>query len=284
MSTVFNKKTSVTLGLLGVFGYFTMAFIFNPPQLIAAPQTIKKTLKKTAQTITNSTKTAKAIINDGSLQVLLILDASGSMTDVLLDGQTKMNAAKIAINKLVKQLAPSVRLGLRVYGGGLTLKDPCSDTKLQVPVQLNPAEKIELVLKKLQPSGPTPISQSLVDAVNGDFPMPNAKKHIILISDGAETCSTNPCPVVLDLLRKNPNLKLDVIGFGQLDSSTTKQLNCVAAATFGKLVKANSAKDLEQQLTSIIEAKKEVKGRIIHSVEQLPVKNSRPAPAEIKGF
>ena len=284
MSTVFNKKTSVTLGLLGIFGYFTMAFIFNPPQLIAAPQTIKKTLKKTAQTITNSTKTAKAIINDGSLQVLLILDASGSMTDVLLDGQTKMNAAKIAINKLVKQLAPSVRLGLRVYGGGLTLKDPCSDTKLQVPVQLNPAEKIELVLKKLQPSGPTPISQSLVDAVNGDFPMPNAKKHIILISDGAETCSTNPCPVVLDLLRKNPNLKLDVIGFGQLDSSTTKQLNCVAAATFGKLVKANSAKDLEQQLTSIIEAKKEVKGRIIHSVEQLPVKNSRPAPAEIKGF
>ena len=284
MSTTFNKKIGLTLCLLTVFGYFATAFILNPPQLIAAPQSVKTTTKKTAQTVTNSTKAAKAIVNDGSLQVLLILDASGSMSDVLLDGQTKMNAAKIAINKLVKQLSPSVRLGLRVYGGGLTLKDPCLDTKLQVPVQLNPAEKIELVLNKIQPSGPTPISQSLVDAVNNDFPMPNAKKHIILISDGAETCSTNPCPIVLDLLRKNPNLKLDVIGFGQLDSTTTKQLNCVAAATFGKLVKANSAKDLEQQLTSIIDAKKEVKGRIIRTIEQLPVKNARPAPAEIKGF
>ena len=279
-----NKKTTLTLGLLGILGYFTTAFILNPPQLIAAPQTVKALPQKTTQTITNSTKAEKFIVNDGSLQVLLILDASGSMAEALLDGQTKMNAAKIAITKLVKQLAPSVRLGLRVYGGGLTFQEPCSDTKLQVPIQLNPSEKIELVLNKLQPSGATPISQSLVDAVGNDFPMPNAKKHIILISDGAETCSTSPCPIVLDLLRKNPNLKLDVIGFGQLDSRTTKQLNCVAAATFGKLVKANSAKDLEQQLTSIIEAKKEVKGRIIHSVEQLPVKNTGPAPAEIKGF
>jgi Ca-activated chloride channel family protein len=270
------------LGLVAVLGYLGVAVWVAPPQLVAAGQATST--KATTQRITNSTKTAGQLVNDGSLQVLLILDASGSMGDALLDGQTKMNAAKIAINKLVKQLAPSVRLGLRVYGGGLTVKSPCADTRLQVPIQVNPAEKIKVVLETLTPAGPTPISQSLVDAVNGDFPLPNAKKHIILISDGAETCSTSPCPIVLDLLRKHPELKLDVIGFGQLDNTTTKQLNCVAAATFGRLVKANSAKDLEQQLTSIIQAKKEVKGRIIRTVEQLPVKNNRPAPAEIKGF
>jgi Ca-activated chloride channel family protein len=282
MSAILRKKTMLMLGLVAVLGYLGVAVWVAPPQLVAAGQATST--KATTQRITNSTKTAGQLVNDGSLQVLLILDASGSMGDALLDGQTKMNAAKIAINKLVKQLAPSVRLGLRVYGGGLTVKSPCADTRLQVPIQVNPAEKIKVVLETLTPAGPTPISQSLVDAVNGDFPLPNAKKHIILISDGAETCSTSPCPIVLDLLRKHPELKLDVIGFGQLDNTTTKQLNCVAAATFGRLVKANSAKDLEQQLTSIIQAKKEVKGRIIRTVEQLPVKNNRPAPAEIKGF
>ena len=277
-----RKKTMVLVALIATVVYFAVAVWMSPPQLIAAGQTTGG--KITTQRITNSTKMASQLVNNGSLQVLLILDASCSMEDALLDGQTKMNAAKIAINKLVKQLAPSVRLGLRVYGGGLTAKSPCSDTRLQVPVQVNPTEKIQAVLETLRPAGPTPISQSLVDAVNGDFPLPNAKKHIILISDGAETCSTSPCPIVIDLLRKHPELKLDVIGFGQLDNTTTKQLNCVAAATFGRLVKANSAKDLEQQLTSIIAAKKEVTGRIIRTVEQLPVKNTRPAPAEIKGF
>ena len=48
-------------------------------------------------------------------EVMFILDASGSMSEDA-GGQTKMQAAKQVMAKLVPELAPEIGVGLTVYG------------------------------------------------------------------------------------------------------------------------------------------------------------------------
>jgi Ca-activated chloride channel homolog len=208
-------------------------------------------------------KAAKVIEFEGAAQVLLILDLSGSMGERLLDGTPKLMAAKEAINSLMQELPATVKVGLRVYGGSLGAFNPCSDSRLLVPIQTTARDKIEQALPLLQATGPTPISYSLVNAVKHDFPYTDRPKNIILVSDGEETCSSNPCPVVLELLRQNKGLTIDVIAFGHLADGAFKQLNCVATATFGRLVKATTALELKTQLSTLLKGKQVVTGRLV---------------------
>jgi Ca-activated chloride channel family protein len=238
-----------------------------------------------------TTQQAAQSVEDAA-QVLIILDASGSMSEPLGDGTSKMAAAKQAIANLVQTLPAGVMVGLRVYAGtGMgSVLSPCSNTRLLVPIRAGGHSAIVPALAGVQPSGPTPISNTLVVATRGDFPLKGKKKNIILVSDGEETCSANPCPVVLDLLRKEPLLHIDVIGFGALNDNTLRQLRCVAASTFGKLKQAQSAKDLRQQLGDFVDAKREIKGRLIKTTVPLNAKtgqpSSSPSPAlgDLQGF
>lgn len=206
---------------------------------------------------------------DNAEQVLIILDASGSMNAPMTGGLTKMQAAKRSIGRLLQTLPPNLYVGLRVYGpwllhsGQKFTLNPCSASYLVAPMALGNQASVLGALSAITPQGATPISYSLIQAMQKDFLPLAGPRRIVLVSDGAETCDADPCGVALDMVRHNVNIKIDVVGLGAMDESTWSQLKCVASATYGKIYKADTVARLDQSLGQAVMAQTSVQGQII---------------------
>lgn len=203
-------------------------------------------------------------MNQGPNNILIILDASYSMIEPI-GNDSKMEIAKRVVINTVKNLPPDTRVGLRVYGHkiGLIGLYPCRKTELLVPVNFNTANEIIDKVRRIQPTGQTPISFSLQTAVMNDFNGINGPKRIILVSDGKETCDGNPCDYAVEMVRRGIDLKVDVVGFGLRDQAAISQLKCVALSTEGKFYTADTEAALARSLQNSFSIKKEVSGRII---------------------
>ncbi|MGH3487186.1 MAG: VWA domain-containing protein, partial [Actinopolymorphaceae bacterium] len=184
----------------------------------------------------------------GQGSLLLVLDSSGSMKEPDQSGTTKINAAKQALNTVVDKLPAEAVVGLRVYGATVFEKsDPgaCTDSQLVVPIQ--PADKpaLKSAIAKYKPYGETPIAHSLKQAAK-DLGS-EGKRTILLVSDGEETCSPNPCLVARDIHARGIDLTIDVVGL-HVGAGAKHQLSCIADAGGGTYYDAQDADDLAASL------------------------------------
>jgi Ca-activated chloride channel family protein len=161
-------------------------------------------------------------------RILFLLDGSGSMWG-LWEKEQKINVAKRLLTNLVDSLSEieDVELALRAYGHrSPKIKQDCKDTKLEVPFGPDNRDQIVAKLKEIRPKGTTPISYSLSAAAT-DFPSGgNIRNIIILITDGIEECSGDPCAVSLALQKRGIILKPFIIGLG-ISDDLLDQLDCV---------------------------------------------------------
>jgi Ca-activated chloride channel family protein len=146
------------------------------------------------------------------------------------DGKPRIEHAKTLFYKFLDSLGTfkNYEFALRLYGN--TVKYPpgdCSDSKLVVPFAKGNAQQIKNVVKKVQPTGITPIEHSLTKAAD-DFPDTKAVNTIILITDGIEECSGDPCKAREELLKKGIVLRPCIIGIG-LTVEQAKLFECVGS-------------------------------------------------------
>lgn len=201
--------------------------------------------------------------------LLIILDCSLSMEEEI-NGQSKIDIAKNSIKTVLSETPPHVNIGLRVYGHkkdalrSIIGIDTCEVSELIVPIAVNNRQLIFEQLKKLRPVGWTPICYSLEQASINDFINLQGRKRIILVSDGMETCSGNPCKLAVELIRKNPDITIDVIGFDvSSDPSVISNLKCVALATHGKFYAADNPDQFLKSLKQSFSFSREVQSRVI---------------------
>ncbi len=196
--------------------------------------------------------------------ILVILDSSYSMKDKI-DGRQKIEIAKDVIIRVLEQIPPNVRIGLRIYGhkSGLLGLRSCRASELKVPIGHNNKQNIAEQLFDLKPEGWTPITYSIKQALENDFVGVSGKKRMILVTDGMETCDGSPCEYVLSIVRQNIDIQIDVIGFDLDEPEAIAQLKCTSMATKGKFYSASTAAELFKTLTNSINAKKEVQGKVI---------------------
>jgi Ca-activated chloride channel family protein len=102
-----------------------------------------------------------------TVNVELILDASGSMGEPLSSGETRMAAAKRILREVIASLPerPGVNVGLRVYGhlGDNTEANKaisCRASELLVPVAGLDKAALTARVEAIQPTGWTPIAYS----------------------------------------------------------------------------------------------------------------------------
>jgi hypothetical protein len=178
--------------------------------------------------------------------VLVLLDASGSMNVRLPDGRTRLDAAKAAVADFLGGADPNTRLALRVYGHQ---SDPhrkdCRDSEL-VADFASALEGKAVLLRRiagLSARGYTPITLSLRLAAEDIAKEPSAERIVVLVSDGRETCSADPCVAARTLAAADAKLVVHTIGFG-VDASTRAQLQCIASMGRGSYFDANSGADL----------------------------------------
>ena len=204
----------------------------------------KTTLGIAATALLAVTGAARAETN-----LLFILDSSGSMWGQL-DGVAKMTTAKTVLNRLMGDLPANTRAGLMVYGH--RKKGSCTDVELLAPLGQAQLPKTLKALKAIAPKGKTPIAYSLGQAkIAFKDAAPGASNNVVLISDGLETCKSDPCAVAAELASKSINVKVHVVGF-DISKKDRKQLECIAEKGKGKYFSADSTEGFAEAVTAAV--------------------------------
>lgn len=191
-------------------------------------------------------------------EVEIILDCSGSMKEKI-NGRRKMDIARDALSRVIRDLPNDIRLALRLYGHRLQAGDKgdCQDTELVFPFGKVDKKKILETIQNSRALGNTPIAFSL-QQVAADFRGKPGEKVIILATDGKEDCSGNPTAVVDDLIRQGLKFRLDIIGLGLDDKKATQEMQALAAKGSGRFYEAKDATTLAQAFQSSLAVQFEV--------------------------
>lgn len=190
-----------------------------------------------------------------------VIDFSGSMSSVI-------DKAKYTVQHLYPSIPSGTKVGLRVFGqnGGINpytyeapvinkiakaggkykisvkqqydcvgnTKGGCSNTIQVLPVGLYNGNVFYQAMSSQRLGGSTPLVFGLHLAVTKDlanFPA-TSKKKIILITDGGENCSGDPCAFARKIAQERPDIIIDVIVIGGGDS-----MACLANETNGRFYK-----------------------------------------------
>lgn len=170
-----------------------------------------------------------------------IIDGSGSMKEDV-NGECKLDVAKLLLlNTINRMIAHSVGARttflLRVLGQSSHSVPECQETELLVAPgrirEITQYRDLVDTILSLKAGGRTPITFSLIQAGNDLFNsyayLPGTR-HVLLVSDGAETSCMNNPGYVAGMLRKK-GTSIDVVSIGlQGDATGQDQLAQIATA------------------------------------------------------
>jgi len=207
---------------------------------------VKKSCKASGQQTVQSTQT----------NILFILDASGSMAESI-SGGVKMDLAKQALKKYAESVPAGTNVGLMVYGhrGSNNVKDKAvSCAGIETVYQMGEMNKsvFESAFSGFSPTGWTVIGGALRKSADVFAGKDGQNNHVIIISDGIETCGSDPAGAAGELKVLSINPRIDVIGLA-VDSAARSQLEEVAKIGGGTYKPANSAVELEDALKKMID-------------------------------
>jgi len=180
---------------------------------------------------------------------ILVLDASGSMWGQI-NGKAKITIAKEVVADLLKSWPKDKLLGLVAYGH--REKGSCSDIEeLITPSSVN-LENFSKVLGSINPKGKTPMTDAVKFAAE-KLRSTEDKATVILVSDGEETCSADPCAVARELKEKGVDFTAHVIGFDlkSAGKEATAQMKCIADNTGGRFLTADTSDELLNALKTV---------------------------------
>ncbi len=199
-------------------------------------------------------------------QAMIVLDASGSMWGKI-DGKPKIESARETLRKVLTSVPKDLALGLIAYGH--RRKGDCNDIELLVPPAVNTGTAVAAAANILQPKGKTPLSAAVLQAAE-DLKYTEDKATVILITDGLETCSQDPCALGTRLAQTGVDFTAHVVGFG-LSDEEGRQVACLAENTGGMYLPAADAGQLSAALAETVAA--------VTEPEPAPEPEAPPAPA-----
>jgi Ca-activated chloride channel homolog len=181
---------------------------------------------------------------------LLILDLSDSMTARVPTGQTRIMVARTAVEEVVKVFPPEAELALRVYGSDTPYGQmSCRDSRLLVPFAPAGENALAIIdaIYDVRPRGMTPIAFALEQA-RSDFTPKNEDRVIVVVSDGRETCDSNPCAAAGKLAAEG--FVVHAVGL-VVDRNAALQLKCLATVSGGTYLDVPNALDLPDKLKEL---------------------------------
>jgi tight adherence protein B len=175
------------------------------------------------------------IVGTEPLEVMLVIDTSGSMSGAALD------AAKVAAVQFVEGLPPGTTFGVLGFGDEPNLISAFSD---------DPADAIAAI-DGLEATGETALYDAVVVALD-QFDEASAARHfIVLLSDGGDTVSGNTLELTTEALDASE------VGFYAValdtDESDALPLEALAGVTAGRVAPAGDAAELSAIYDQIAE-------------------------------
>ena len=209
--------------------------------------------------------------------IVFILDASGSMNGNI-GNETKMTAAKRVLSDLLNELPADAQVGLMAYGHTVSKEKAgaCEDIAILSPIGQETPQALAKKVNALQPMGMTPIASSLIKSVEAFRGVQGGNNHVVLISDGLETCGRDPCKAAKALTEANINARVHVIGF-DVGAKEAAELACIPKMGNGKYFRANNIEELK---LAIAEIKKVTE--VAEVIEEPKVEEPKPKTPEYK--
>lgn len=180
---------------------------------------------------------------------IIVMDGSGSMWGQI-DGRPKLEIARETVREVLGQIPADQALGLLAYGH--REKGNCGDIELMVPPAQGTAGQISDAVGAMRFLGKTPLSDAVRQAAEA-LRYQEAAATVVLVTDGLETCSADPCALGRELEAAGLNFTAHVIGFG-LSQAEGAQVACLAQETGGRYFEAGDAEALSDALTATVAA------------------------------
>ncbi len=183
-------------------------------------------------------------------KVLFVYDSSNSMWGELSDQSRKYEAGRSALASILGSGLADREIGFRAYGHRRAAD--CRDTELMVPFGQTDETKAQIntSVAGMTPKGKTPITYSLQEGLK-DFE--GAPGEILLISDGIETCDSDPCDLMREWRTADIKIRVHVVGVG-LNELEREAMSCIAEESGGEYFDADSASEFETALSEASEA------------------------------
>lgn len=193
----------------------------------------------------------QSALTQTTANIELILDGSGSMRQ-LNNERRKIELAREAVSGLVTSLPEETRFALRTYG--TQRSDDCADLSLVQPLQNEARDALLASIAAIEPApeGRTPMGASLRAAAE-DLQGVEGGTALILVSDGDESCDSDPVGAARALVEQYPDLRVHVIGFDIDQEKATELLRSIAEAGHGQYFPASDAVQLTSALREAIQ-------------------------------
>ncbi|MEA3521583.1 MAG: VWA domain-containing protein [Campylobacterota bacterium] len=183
-----------------------------------------------------------------SPQVMLILDASGSMWGQI-EGRDKITIAKETLVNNISNWKEDVNLGLIVFGHNNL--ERCKGSEIIMPLGLFDESQMLKKLKAINPKAQGSLAHALKNAAKA-LENNDKKATLLLISDGQDACRVNPCNTARIMAERGLDFKVHVIGFDVYDKEA-EQLRCIADITGGKYLFASNAEEFNHAFNKLVE-------------------------------
>lgn len=197
---------------------------------------------------------------DTNKETLILFDSSGSMAEKL-GNKTRIEHAADAVFNILQEMPDDEQVGLRTIGvhpskiaslmsSNAGRKEVCKQTYLHAPIRKYNEQQILSSLRNLFPFGPTPLAYSLRLVVENDFQHFTKQKHIILITDGYESCEGNPCEYIKYLMTIRKDITIDVVAIGA-NKYDLSHLGCLTDATGGSVYNIQKPSELKPIISEL---------------------------------
>lgn len=193
--------------------------------------------------------------------LMILLDASNSMWGKV-DGQHKISIARDKLTNLLEKETQTYNVGLVTYGN--RRKSDCQDINIIAEPGALPHNQLLQQILGIIPKGRSPLGTALQQAAK-------LSNNILLISDGNESCDTDPCSISKQLKADNPALRINIL---PLQQEPTPSLTCIASNTGGQLLPTEETLTW-QQITSNLEAASSP------AINQTPVTSNKPGTIKL---
>lgn len=182
-----------------------------------------------------------------SQRTIIVMDGSGSMWGQI-DGRPKLEIARETVGDVLAQIPAEQEIGLIAYGH--REKGNCGDIELVVAPAAGTGAAISRAVNDMRFLGKTPLSDAVRRAADA-LHYTEDTATVVLVTDGLETCSADPCALATELERAGLNFTAHVIGLG-LSQAESAQVSCLATGTGGRYFDATDADDLAGALLETV--------------------------------
>ena len=179
--------------------------------------------------------------------IAIVFDQSGSMADTLPGGQTKLDAAKTAVNNFLLHIVPGDEVAVTTFRNCWNVYAAQSFT-----TDIN---QVRWAIYNMSAYGWTPLAG--VTNYTGDYVgnySHNTNKIMIVLSDGEETCGGNTTAAAVYAMSRGVDV-IHTIGFVlEPGSDGERQLQEMASVGGGNYYSANNSQELYEAFVAAYES------------------------------